>query len=35
MTYDPTKYTDRLSALRFFPTKSQAVAAIAEMLIGI
>ena len=35
MTYDPTKYTDRLSALRFFPVKAQAVAAIAEMLIEI
>lgn len=34
MTYDITRYTDRLSALRFFPAKPQAVAAIADMLIG-
>ncbi len=35
MTYDAVKYTDRLSALRFFPVKAQAVAAIAELLMGI
>jgi hypothetical protein len=35
MTYDVTKYTDRLSALKFFPTRSHAVAAVADTLLAV
>jgi hypothetical protein len=33
MAYDVTKYTDRLSAMRFFPPRPHAVAAIAETVL--
>lgn len=35
MTYDVTKYTDRLSALKYFPNRAQAVAAVADLLLEV
>lgn len=35
MTYDATRFTDRLTALKYFPSRNQAVAAVASMLVEI